>query len=134
MLGTEADPLETGDFDAFSGSAWANTVGWSTTGYNDMTLDEQGESDCEDAVGGTFKICMREYTHDYSNSSPGGAGNHYYNGGYFAEETGTDKDPKVVIEYTAATNIKKVLGVAQASIKKINGVAIADISKVLGVE
>ncbi|MFA5395232.1 MAG: hypothetical protein WC346_04360, partial [Methanogenium sp.] len=46
MLGTQADPLETGDFDAFSGSAWANTVGWSTTGYNDMTLDEQGESDC----------------------------------------------------------------------------------------
>jgi hypothetical protein len=35
---------------------------------------------------------------------------------------------------TSTTNIKKVLGVAQASIKKINGVAIADVSKVLGVE
>lgn len=125
--GTQADPITTADFDSFSGSEYAH-VAWAVDQYNDITFNAQGRSDIE--VEGTTKICCREYDCDYLDVEPTGS---KANGCYFAEETGTDKDPKLVIEYSTAAgpdNLKSVNTVAVASIKSINSIAIASVKSV----
>lgn len=53
---------------------------------------------------------------------------------YFADQTGTTNDPKLVIEYTPSTSIKSINGLAYASIKSINGLAIGSIKSFNGLE
>ena len=54
-------------------------------------------------------------------------------GFYFANYTGTSRDP--VVEYTAGSTgyANNVMGVASANIDKVNGVETANIEKVIGV-
>lgn len=92
--GTQADTLEAADFDSFTGDEYGHTSGWSTTGYNSITFNSQGRSDIN--TTGTTKICIREYAHDYANSAPG-ASTSYNCGMYYADQTGTDKDPYLEI-------------------------------------
>lgn len=94
MKGTQANTLTSADYDAFTGSEYGH-VNWAAEQYNTISFNEQGIADIN-KVGDT-KICCREYTHEYSNSIPDG-----YNtcGVYYSNNTGTDKDPKVVIDYS----------------------------------
>ncbi|MHA1290336.1 MAG: hypothetical protein ACTSPB_23395, partial [Candidatus Thorarchaeota archaeon] len=92
MKGTQGDTLETSDFDAFTGSEYGH-VSWVAGVYNNISFNAQGCSDIN-KVGTTY-ICLREYTYDYLNTAPGDG----TNGLYFADNTGTDKDPYLVIVY-----------------------------------
>jgi hypothetical protein len=127
------------DFDAITGfTAGASMNGnvtdysaelstWSTSGYNDITLNAAALSDM--ASLSVFKVCIVEYDHDYLNSAPSGAD--FDSGNWFTDEESTSKDP--YIDYTVAatgygndvagvTSISKVIGIATANISKVNGV------------
>lgn len=128
--GTQADTLASGDMDSFDGSSYGNTTSWSTSGYNDITLSATGYGNINKT--GTTKYCAREYTYDYLNSTPTII---YNNGCYFADNTGTTNDPKLVVTYTtgASSSIKTALGLNQADIKTGIGIAIAGIKSFLGI-
>ena len=81
MKGSQADTLTTADFDSFTGFEYSHTS-WSS-GWNTITFNSTGRSDINKT--GISKICMRENTHDYANSSPpSGATNDYSNHAYSA--------------------------------------------------
>ena len=94
-----------GDYDAIEGwSSGADNEGnvtklsseitsWSTSGYNDITLNSTALSDMSSLDN--FEVCLIESTHDLRNVAPTGAPRI---GMYFADETGTSKDP--YISYT----------------------------------
>ena len=131
--------LTTADFDAIPGfSAGASMSGnvtdyssevttWSTSGYNDITLNAQALLDLEN--NSAFQICVVEYDHDYSNISP--AVINVSAGQYYQDYSGTGTDP--IIDYTlggavasvngtAIGNISNILGTAKSSLASINGV------------
>ena len=95
------------DFDAITGfTAGASMNGnvtdysaevstWSTSGYNDITLNSKALSDM--ASLSVFAVCLVEYDHDYLNSAPSEAD--FDSGCWFADEELTGKDP--YIDYTA---------------------------------
>ena len=94
--GTQADTLTTADFDSFTGSEYFHTASnWSTSGYNTLTYNAQGISDVDAALGSTFKSCIREYAHDYLNSSPGTSS--YGNGCYYSDDTSGTTDPYLYV-------------------------------------
>ena len=135
--------LASGDFNAISGYSSGSslagsatiygpqilTTSWSKTGYNDFTATSDLLTDMKN--NNVVIICFMDYTNDYLNSAL--TSNAYLNcGGYYAEMTGTSKDPK--IDYTLATGYgNAVNGIAAANISKVNGIATADISKVNGI-
>jgi hypothetical protein len=129
--GTQAATLTTADYDSFDGSSYGNTSSWSTSGYNDITLNATGLSNINKT--GETKYCAREKPHDYDNSTSGAST--YRNGIYFANQTGTTRDPKLVVTHAAAASskLKKVNGIAIASVKKINGIAKASVKKFNGI-
>ena len=69
---------------------------WSTSGYNDITLNSDALSDM--ASLSTFKVVLVNYDHDYLDIEPSST---LRNGSYNSSNTGTSKDP--YIDYTAAT-------------------------------
>ena len=134
--------LASGDFDAIAGwSAGSSLAGsatvygsqiltssWSTSGYNNFTATSDLLNDMKNQ--NVVTICFMDYTNDYLNSAL--TSNVYLNcGGYYAEYSGTTRDPK--IDYTLATGYANdVNGVASANIGKVMGVATANIEKVNG--
>ena len=70
---------------------------WSTSGYNDITLTSTALADMRD--DSVVYICLMNYDHDLLDIAPTGYTSHR-NGLYFADNTGTSKDP--YIDYTLA--------------------------------
>tara|TARA_R100001510_G_C7642812_1_gene200371 strand:- start:801 stop:1556 length:756 start_codon:yes stop_codon:yes gene_type:complete len=104
---------------------------WSTSGYNDFTATSDLLADMQN--NDVVIICFMNYINDYLNSAL--TVNAFLDtGGYYANYTGTSRDPK--IDYTlAATGYgDTVNGVAPANISKVNDVATANIDKVIGVD
>ena len=98
--------LEVTDIDAIVG--WSNSgvdnegnvtkysseiTSWSTSGYNDITLNSTALSDMSSLDD--FQVCLIESTHDLRNVAPTAAPRI---GMYFADEGSTSKDP--YIDYT----------------------------------
>ena len=108
---------------------------WSTSGYNDIGLNATALADM--ASLDSFKLMIMEYDYDYRDVDPNLGGRSgcqdKKSGMYFADNSGTSKDP--YIDYTpgAAGYGNAVLGVASGNISTVNGVATANISKVNGV-
>ena len=101
--GTQSSTLTTADYDAFSGSLYSylNSLA-AADNYSEFSYNSGGLSDVENAFGTTFLTCHRQYSYDYLNSaSPGTT---YYNGLYFADQTGTTKDPYLYITTAAASS------------------------------
>ena len=135
--------LASGDFDAIAGFSTGSslagsatvygsqilTSSWSTSGYNNFTATSDLLTDMKNQ--NVVIICFMDYTNDYLNSAL--TSNVTLNcGAYYAEYTGTTRDPK--IDYTLVTGYgNAVNGVASANIGKINGVATASIEKVNGI-
>ena len=94
--GTGALTVE--DYDAFTGSSFASVDSWSTSGYNDFTLNSAGLS-AINKTGNTF-YCTREKNKDYSGGYPGGGT--MGSGCYYADNSGNTKDPKLEVTYTTA--------------------------------
>ena len=105
------------------------TSSWSTSGYNNFTATSDLLTDMKNQ--NVVIICFMDYTNDYLNSAL--TSNVTLNcGAYYAEYTGTTRDPK--IDYTLATGYANdVNGVASANIGKVMGVATANIEKVNGI-
>ena len=130
--------LGTADFDAIVG--WNNSADnssnvtkyssevttWSTSGYNDITLNSTALADMRD--NGVVKFCLIESTKDLTNTAPT---SEITTGMYFQEQSGTSKDP--ILRYTEGGYAHTVMGVAGASISTVKGVALANISEVMGV-
>ena len=129
VKGSQDSTLSTNDFDAldFSTAYSAQVTSWSSSGYNNITLNSTALGDI--ASESTFKVVVINHDFDYSNSAPSSTIRR--NGVVYADNGGTTKDP--ILRYTegsAAGYGHKVFGVAAGSIGKINGVATANIGKV----
>jgi len=97
QTGTQADTLTTADFDSFSGNTFGQTITLSgAPGYRTITFNAEGLAAIN--TTGATKICVREYDHDYLNSSPASGARHLASF-YPAETNGTTADPKLVITY-----------------------------------
>ena len=138
-----AGTLVTGDFDSFTGfaSGWddgdvtaysSELTSWSTSGYNDITLNATALAKM--ASANILSIVLMNHDFDYSDVSPlvVGVHNNQSNGLYWADYTSTSRDPK--IDYTPAGYGHDVLGVDSGDIDTVIGVATADIDTVIGVD
>ena len=103
---------------------------WTTSGYNEITLNAQALSDM--VSGDVLKICVVEHDHDYSNSAPSNAD--FDNGCYFSEYSSTSRDPYIDYTLAAGAQVAKVSGVAEASISTVSGVANASIASIIDVD
>ena len=113
---SDISSLATSDFDAITG--WSSTsdgsgggdnesnvtkysdeiATWSTSGYNDITLTSTALANMRD--DDTVYICLMNYDHDLKDITPTGTNR---NGLYFANYTGTSRDP--YIDYTLAPTV-----------------------------
>ena len=137
--GYEGSSLSTADYDALPGhtdnqamdvsfSYSSEIATWSTSGYNNITLNSTALTDMQN--DDAFKIAIINHDHDYKNVDPGIAASNL-GGMYFTAYSGTSTDP--VIEYTLSGYGNDVIGVASSDIAKVNGIATADISKIIGI-
>ncbi|WP_406660886.1 hypothetical protein V7O66_13765 [Methanolobus sp. ZRKC3] len=91
MKSIQDDVLANWTMTAFTGSEYGH-VTWALSQYNEIVFNSTGISDIN--TSGDTKVCIREYTHDYLNSSPT---TRYANGCYYSDNTGTDYDPYLEI-------------------------------------
>ena len=115
----------------------AEIASWSTTGYNNITLNATALADM--ASLDTFQVALIEYDMDYLDVAPVGSALRQI-GFFLAESGGSSKDPKIEFTAGAAGYGNLVSGIASANIGKINGVAnipqsvTANVGKVIGVD
>lgn len=102
-----ADPaaLSAGDYDSFGTTAFATAISyasWSTTAYNDFTLNASGIANID--KGGTSYFGAINDNYDRQDSEPSWVGGNELSfiSGYYADQTGTTNDPKLVVEHSAA--------------------------------
>lgn len=90
-------------------ASYISQANFSVSGYNNFTLNEDGLSAISKT--GITKFGLRSY-HDISNSEPTKAPDKKTNMiGYYADQTGTANDPKLVIEYTITTPLRQIKGI-----------------------
>ena len=98
-------------------------------GYNAFTFNSTGKGNVSKT--GISKFGARNANYDVANSAP----SHVAYGGtqiniYFADQSGTSNDPKLVVTYTTVVgpaNVKTYKGLAAASVKTLKGLAIASV-------
>jgi len=122
------DSFEPGDLTAYS----SEITTWSTSGYNDITLNKDARTDM--IALSIFKVAIIEYDYDYLGVeyNPGALGE--IADGMYYNHTATDSGKRPYITYTEGScgYENDVSGVAFSDIGKINNIATADISKVSG--
>ena len=89
---------------------------WSTSGYNDITLNQTAGADMRD--NDVFKIAIIDYDYDYLDVEPGG-GVQVKTGMYFSGAGGTSTDP--YIEYTLPAGGKGKLEFKSGKLQLNNG-------------
>lgn len=99
--------LVNGDLQNVGTAAFSTTItyaGFSTTGYNDFTLNASGLANITKT--GVSKFSLRNANYDVAQSVPTWNSASSVDGfyGYFADETGTSKDPKLVVVYSTPFN------------------------------
>ena len=92
-----ADGSGAGDNDSNVTKYSSEIATWSTSGYNDITLKSTALANMRD--DSVVYICLMNYDHDLRDIAPTGYSAHR-NGLYFADNSGTSKDP--YIDYTLA--------------------------------
>tara|TARA_R100000008_G_C3548023_1_gene148677 strand:+ start:191 stop:910 length:720 start_codon:yes stop_codon:yes gene_type:complete len=95
-------------------------------GYQTITLTTAALEDMRD--DNSLKICLVNAKYDLTDVSPTG---HPSNGMYFANYTGTSRDP--YIQWSAGWAQEKMNGITSGNIQKINGIERSNIEKVNGV-
>jgi len=105
------------------------TGSWNTSAYNDFTLDASGISNIDGS--GITKMGLR-MSSDFDNTAPSWASFGSASvAGFYASETGTDKDPKLVVTHVApGPAFASLNGVATGGIATINGVDITLVASV----
>jgi hypothetical protein len=139
---TGASTLGTGDWNSFTGftSGWGSLnvtayssalTSWSDSGYNNITLNATAKAKM--ASASVLSIVLMNYDFDYSDVSPlvGRSHNNESNGLYWADNSGTSKDPN--IEYTPGGYPNDPLGQDMDDIESnVIGVDSSDIKRVSG--
>ena len=102
---------------------------WSTSGYNSLS----GTSDLRDDIQSenSITIVMTDYLYDARNIAPTSNGT-FNCGGFYADNTGTSKDPYLSIKIAGYEH--KINTVAAASINKVNTIESANIGKIITVD
>ena len=95
-----------GDFDSLGSTAFSTPVSyanWNTDGtYSDFALNASGLSNINGS--GISKFGARNASYDVAGSPPTWSSNQFSRlNAYFADQTGTTNDPKLVIEHTAVS-------------------------------
>lgn len=121
--------LTTADFDQFGSTSFGSKDQgtWADDAYNEISLNATGLAAISKT--GITKFGMR-YSSDINNSRPGPSTNYSYITNYFADQTGTTNDPKLVVTYSTVvgpTNLKTLNGLASASMKTIDGLGMASV-------
>ena len=92
------------DYDTFSDTELSNVIDyadWSTSGYNDFTLNDSGVAEIKDSA--VTKLGLRNKNYDADNSAPSWtSGTHPRIGGYYSEQ-GSGFEPKLTIVYREKT-------------------------------
>ena len=94
---SSADGSGAGDMESAVTKYSAEITSWSTSGYNDITLNAQALADMRD--DSTLYICFLNFDYDLKDVAPTGSASHR-NGMYYEGYTGTSRDP--YIDYTLA--------------------------------
>ncbi|MFH1820642.1 MAG: hypothetical protein ABH805_01905, partial [Candidatus Nealsonbacteria bacterium] len=77
-------------------------IGWNTAGYNDWTFNASGIAAID--VLGVSKFSVRNANYDAASSTPSwGAGSSSFSA-YYADQTGTAQDPKLVVTYSPTSS------------------------------
>jgi hypothetical protein len=98
--------LANGDFDSLGSTPFSTAItysGWSTSGYNDFTLNASGVAAITNS--GVSKFGVRNANYDAAGVAPTWTApctSHYING-YMADQSGTANDPKLIVQRTAPT-------------------------------
>jgi len=96
--------LANGDYDAFGTTDLSTTIaygGWTVSGYNDFVLNASGLAEIN--ASGITKLGMRNRNYDVLNVTPTWTSFKLsFFSGYYADQTGTANDPKLVVEHTGA--------------------------------
>ena len=102
---TSPTAITTGDYNLSGWNVVEQATGritiasWSITGYNDFTLNATGLSNISKTGVSWYGLRLSA---DFDNSEPTWAASLNANiNVYFADQTGTDKDPKLVVVHTA---------------------------------
>lgn len=94
--------IANGDYAQVAGTAKSTAItyaGWSITGYNDFALSDLTIV----SQTGVTKLGVRNAAYDVANSSPTWGSNTFSQlKCYFADQTGTTNDPKLVVTHAAA--------------------------------
>ena len=93
---SSADGSGGGDLESSVTKYSAEVTSWSTSGYNDISLNPDAMADMRD--NDDLYICFLNFDYDLKDVAPTGSSSHR-NGMYYANNTGTSKDPH--IDYTA---------------------------------
>ena len=104
--------LVAADFGQTGSTTYATAItyaNWSTSAYNDFTLNATGLSNVSKTS--VTKLSARNANYDVANSAPPWVISSISRlNGYFADQAGTTNDPKLVINYTVVTATLKGLG------------------------
>mgnify|MGYP003627911877 FL=1 len=135
--------LAAGDFDAITGWSAGNNASGNVTEYASLfsgtaTLNAYnsfaGTSDlmADMQNNPVVILCFMDYARDWRNST-WLSNSSVQIGNYFADQSGTDKDPKIIYTEDASGYTHDIMGVAAGNIGKVINVATANIGKVIGV-
>lgn len=96
-----------GDHDTVGSTEYSTKItyaSWNTSDYNDFVLNATGESAISKT--GVSKFSTRDNDHDAADSAPSwSSGAIWAIEAWHADETGTSKDPKLVVEHTDSTDV-----------------------------
>ena len=122
----------------FSGGAGTTVTSYGSTTisttqqYHTWTINSDGISAINDAIGsGILTIGLMGY-YDYNNSAPGSSELKIQV--LYANTINTSSDPKLELTFSTAGYTHKVVSVAAGSIGKVKSVATANIGKVISVD
>jgi len=102
--------ITTADYDQFGtttgGTANVDLTTWSTSAYNDFTLNPTGLTWIGKGIDGRTRLGLRE-GHDLNNSpwTPGGSNEFEEGQAIAADNIGTSQDPKLVVEHSGPAPI-----------------------------
>jgi len=127
--------LVNADFDKISRTSFGSVTyaGWSTSAYNDFTLNASGLSNISKGTGARSKFSV-QFSWDINNSFTGAwvssAASSF--SAYTADQGGTGNDPKLVVTYTVIgpANLKSYNTNLKANIKSIDTNLIANIKSI----
>ena len=134
---TGTTALANADYQKYLSTAFSSTISyanWSTAGFNDFALNADGLANISKT--GLSRFCIRNVKHDVANTEPSRGGNNLQSAtkGYFADQTGTSNDPKLVVVHSSPVvgpaKLKTMNTLATAKIKTIDGLAIAKIKTI----